>query len=170
MSVPKTLHRTDPLPAFANTGKEQAVRELLAAWRDAAEAVAADQWRRFFQDGCFARHLLANAEAAAPSVRAAKTGIGAQRFQMVRHQVVGTLQSFISNRQNDFRHIVEPSSLDATTKHQLHVVNKRQAWFERAALFMPDGSVIPQASHFGSSDSTAVDWREVNTPSSTSGS
>ena len=46
MSVPSTIHRTDPLPVFANAGKVHAVRRLLGAWRDAAGAVAADQWRR----------------------------------------------------------------------------------------------------------------------------
>ena len=46
MSVPTTIHRTDPLPVFANAGKAQAVRRLLDAWRDAAGAGAANQWRR----------------------------------------------------------------------------------------------------------------------------
>lgn len=109
MSVPKTIHRTDPLPAFPNTSKERAVHELLAAWRDAAEAVAADQSRRFFQGGRFEKNLSANEEVAVPNVRAAKRRIGAQRLQMVRHQVVGTLQSFVSNRQNDVRQVVDPS-------------------------------------------------------------
>jgi hypothetical protein len=72
MSVPTTIHRTDPLPVFANPGKAQAVRRLLDTWRDAAGAVAADQWRRFYQDGGFQKHLSANAEAADPAVRAAK--------------------------------------------------------------------------------------------------
>ena len=145
MTVPSTIHRSDPLPVFANAGKAHAVRRLLEAWRDAAGAVAADQWRRFFRDGGFRKHLAANAEAADPVVRAAKARIGAQRLQMVRHQVVGTLQSFISNRQNDFRRIVEASSLDAVTKHQLHTINVRQAWFETRAVFASDGAVIPVA-------------------------
>ena len=145
MSVPTTIHRTDPLPVFANAGKAQAVSRLLDAWRDAAGAVAADQWRRFFRDGGFRKHLSANAEAADPAVRAAKTHIGAQRLQMVRYQVVGTLQSFIANRQNDVRRIVEASTLHAVTKYQLHTINTRQAWFEQRAMFTSDGSVIPVA-------------------------
>ena len=64
---------------------------------------------------------------------------------MVRYQVVGTLQSFIANRQNDVRRIVEGSSLDAVTKHQLHTINVRQAWFETRAMFASDGAVIPVA-------------------------
>ena len=145
MAIPSTIHRTDPLPAFPNSGKARAVGALLKAWRDAAEAVAADQWRRFYQHGRLAKNLSANAEATVPDVRAAKARIGAQRLQMVRHQVVGTLQSFLANRANEVRRIIAGSSLDATTKHQLHVINKRHAWFDRRALFMPDGSVIPAA-------------------------
>jgi len=145
MAVPTTIHRTDPLPALPNTGKRRAMRDLLAAWRDAAEAVAVDQWRRFFQNGAFAKNLSANQEAAVPSLRAAKARIGAQRMQMVRTQVVGTLQSFIANRQNDFRRIVEHSNLDGTTKHQLHVVNKRRAWFVRDDVLMPDGETTVPA-------------------------
>jgi putative transposase len=145
MTVPTTIHRTDPLPAFPNAGKDRAIRALLAAWRDAAEAVAADQWRRFYQTGAFHKHLAANQEAAVPAVRAAKARIGAQRLQMVRHQVVGTLQSFIANRQHDVRRIVEKSSLDEVTRHRLHTINTRQAWFDRRAVFTSDGSVIPEA-------------------------
>lgn len=85
MTVPSTIHRTDPLPAVANTGKAGAVRRLLDAWRDAAGAVAADQWRRFYRDGGFQKHLAANAEAADPAVAAAKARFGAQRLQMVRY-------------------------------------------------------------------------------------
>ena len=43
MTVPTTIHRTDPLPAFPNPGKDRAIRATLDAWRDASEAVAADQ-------------------------------------------------------------------------------------------------------------------------------
>jgi putative transposase len=64
---------------------------------------------------------------------------------MVRYQVVGTLRSFIASRQNDVRRIVEESSLDAVTKHQLHTINVRQAWFETRAMFTSDGAVIPVA-------------------------
>ena len=51
MTIASTIYRTDPLPVFANTGKNAALRSLLEAWRDAAEAAAADQWRRFFRTG-----------------------------------------------------------------------------------------------------------------------
>ena len=140
------IHRTDLLPTAMNAGKEVAVRDLLRAWRRAADAVAADQWTRFFRDGRFQKNLSAAQEAAPPGVSAAKTEIGAQRLQMVRYQVVGTLTSFMSNRQNDFAEIVtRHEAFDDRTKHMLRVVNKTQAWFDRSReIVMPDtGEAIP---------------------------
>ena len=78
-----------------------------------------------------------------PAVPAAKQRIGAQRLQMVRHQVVGTLQSFIANRQNDIRRVVKASSLDAITKYQIHTIDTRQALVRQWAMFTADGSVMP---------------------------
>ena len=121
MTVASTIYRTNPLPVVPNVGKDAALRVVLAAWRDAAEAVV---------------------EAIVPALRGARQLIGGQRRQMVRHQVVGRLQSLLANRQNDFRHLGDRSSLDATTKHQLDSINKRHAWFNRATLSVPDGSMI----------------------------
>ena len=80
-----------------------------------------------------------------PAVRAAKLRIGAQRLQMVRYQVVGRLQSFVANRQNETRRIVEGANRDAVTKHQLHTTNVHHAWFERRAMVSSDGPVMPVA-------------------------
>ena len=134
------IHRTDLLPTAMNPGKAAAVRELLRAWRRAARAVAADQWTRLFRDGSFAKNLSAAQEAAAPGVAAAKAEIGAQRLQMVRYQVVGTLSSFIANRQNEFAEIIaRHEGFDERTRHMLRVVNKAGAWFDlRRDVVMPD--------------------------------
>ena len=140
------IHRTDLLPTEMNAGKEAAVCALLRAWRRAADAVAADQWTRFFRDGGFRKNLSAAQEVAAPGVAAAKAEIGAQRLQMVRYQVVGTLTSFLSNRQNDFAEIVaRHERFGDRTKYMLRVVNKAQAWFDRGReIVMPDtGEPVP---------------------------
>jgi putative transposase len=63
---------------------------------------------------------------------------------MVRKQVVGLLKSFLSNRQNEFTVLVAGSSLDDRLKHQLHFINRWQAWHGvTTPLTMVDGSVIP---------------------------
>lgn len=48
---------------------------------------------------------------------------------MAKSQAVGMLQSWLSNRQNDFKNIVSMSSLSDDMKHQLYAVNSKQAWF-----------------------------------------
>lgn len=63
---------------------------------------------------------------------------------MVRHQVVGVLGSFLSNRQNEFRDMVHGSSLEPAVKHQLHFINRWRAWYALSVpLTMHDGIVIP---------------------------
>jgi putative transposase len=140
MATAHAIHRTDLLPTAMNAGKQAAVRDLLRAWRRAAQAVAADQWVRFFRDGRFQKNISAAQEGAAPRVAAAKAEIGAQRIQMVRYQVVGTLTSFVSNRQNDFAEVVgRHERFDDRTKHMLRIVNKAQAWSDRSReIVMPD--------------------------------
>ncbi|HEX7324305.1 MAG TPA: transposase [Rhodanobacteraceae bacterium] len=51
----------------------------------------------------------------------------------------------MSNRSNEYRELVERSSLDGLTKHQLHVVNRMHAWYGREPLAMRDGTPIPNA-------------------------
>src|SRR5690606_30776456 len=64
--------------------------------------------------------------------------------QMCRYQVTGALQSWVSNRSNEFRDAVQRSSLPPETKHMLHVVNRAKAWFRRDYLLMPGtGEAVP---------------------------
>lgn len=147
MTDANTIHRTDPHLIRANADKEQAARDLLRAWRRAATATAADQWVRFHKNGetAFRRNLSAQQEAAVPPLHAAKAELGAARMQMVRYQAVGTLRSYIENRANDFRDIVERSTLDDETRHQLHIVNRTRMWFHvHAPVVMREtGEEIP---------------------------
>ncbi len=57
-----------------------------------------------------------------------KAAIGTAPVAMVRRQVVGMLESFVSNRQNDFIDIVHGSNLDPVIRHMLLAVNKARAW------------------------------------------
>lgn len=139
------MKRCDHLPLLdANPGKIRALLAVLAAFRKGALAVAADQWRRFFETGRFAKMVPAAEDDAAPALAAAKAVLGAQRLQMLRFQVVGQLKSFMANRANDFAEIVLGSSLDETTRHQLLTINCAEAWFSRQPVRMMSG---PQEGH-----------------------
>ena len=139
------MKRCDHLPMRdANPGKIRTVRALVAAFRREAPGVAADQWRRFFETGRFAKNVPAAEEAASPQLRCAKETLGAARLQMLRYQVVGTLESFIENRANEFRSAVVRSSLKDDVRHQLLVINRLHAWFGREPITMR-GAVAPIA-------------------------
>lgn len=120
-----------------NPGKEAQVRALFVAWRKAGPLLAREQWRLFFDGGDF------------NPLDAASTGsqwLGTAHRQMVRHQVVGVLRSFISNRQNDFRRMAESDALypkepgapdvHAKLRHHLHFINRTGQWFSRKRVFL----------------------------------
>lgn len=130
----KAIYRTDLLPHRMNVGKEAKVRALLSAWRKVAVAQASEQWHLVFTTG-------------RPNKKhdISRTGydvLGTSYGQMVRWQVVGQIESWLSNRANEFRDLVHRSSLDATTKHQLHFINRWQAWYDPQALTMRDGTEL----------------------------
>lgn len=132
------IYRTDLLPHRMNAGKVRKVRALLKAWRPAAVAQAGEQWRLVFTTG-------------SPSKRhdVSRTGydvLGTSYGQMVRWQVVGQIESWLSNRANDFRDIVNGSSLDPAIKHQLHFINRWQGWYNPNTLTMKNGAEIPAES------------------------
>ena len=132
------VHRTDLLCSNLTARKELALRELLRAWRRGAVLLGCEQWRLFFEAGSFNKNHDTDKVTFTAVIGAAN------RVQMCRYQVVGQLQSWISNRQNEFRDAVQGSSLEPETRHMLHSINLHRAWFRRGELRMTDGSVIPQ--------------------------
>lgn len=131
----QAIYRTDLLAHRMNSGKEGKVRALLAVWRKVAVAQAREQWRLIFTTG-------------RPNKRhnVSRTGyavLGTSYGQMVRWQVVGQLESWMANRSNDFRELVNRSSLSPEIKHQLHFINRWQAWYDPAPLTMKQGGAIP---------------------------
>lgn len=136
-SKPKAIYRTDLLPHRMNAGKEAKVRALLSQWRSVAVRQAREQWKLFFTTG----HVSKKHDVS----RTGYDVIGTSYGQMVRWQVVGQIESWLSNRANEFRELVHRSSLDSATKHQLHFINRWQAWYNPQPLVMKDGKEIPLA-------------------------
>lgn len=71
-----------------------------------------------------------------------KAALGSAEVQMVRDQVLGTLNSFISNRQNDFRQAVFGSSVSEEQRHALLIINKMKAWFDLKRELWIEGTPI----------------------------
>jgi putative transposase len=124
--------RCDLLASNMTAGKEQRVRELLAAYRKGAVLLGREQWRLFFETGRFQKNHDVDKTTFAAAIGAAN------RVQMCRWQVVGQLDSWLSNRANDFRDAVNGSTLDPDTRHMLHVINRAGAWFARKDIVMRD--------------------------------
>ena len=156
--TPEPIKRCDLLPSPMNAGKAGIVHQIIDRHRRATPLAAREQWRLFFETGIFdGRADSAIARLAAgperdrrtAEVAAIKTIVGsAARTQMLRRQIVGQLQSWVSNRVNEFRNMVEASGLDDRTRHMLHAVNVRQAWYSPGTVtFGTAREVVPDDIH-----------------------
>lgn len=130
--------RTDLLPSNMTAGKETAVLALLRAYRAGAVLLGREQWRLFFETGRFDKNHDIDKVTFAAVIGAAN------RVQMCRYQVVGQVQGWVSNRANEFRDMVNASSLPPDVKHMLHTVNRAGAWFSGSDVVMKGtGEVVP---------------------------
>lgn len=130
----QAIYRTDVLSHSMNEKKEQKVRDLLSAWRKACVLQSREQWRLFFQRG--------NTNKRHDVSRTGYDVLGTSYGQMVRWHVVGQLDSWISNRANDFKRIVVASSLSSETKHQLYLINRLHGWYNPEPVLMRDGAPV----------------------------
>ncbi len=146
--------RCDPLPSPMNSGKAGIVHDIIDRHRRAAPLVAREQWRLFFETGAFDdrtdSRIAKMPEGPERDRRTAETSAikrtvgSAARAQMLRRQVVGQLRSWVSNRANEFRDMVEASGLNDRTRHMLHAVNVRQAWHSpNAVIYGRAKEVVP---------------------------
>ncbi len=133
-SKPSAVYRCDLLSHDMNRGKQDRVVALLYRWREVAVLIGREQWRLFYVSGAI------NGRSYGP----AGVGLlGTNHRQMIYAQVAGILSSWLSNRQNEYRDIVQGSALPSYLKHQLHVINRLKAWHRPGALTMQDGTPIP---------------------------
>ena len=119
------VFRTDRASQTMNDGKAKKVADFMRDFRAVATAVGAVQWRLFFEKGATngrypAKHL--------------NPICGAAPVQMASYQVVEQLDSWISNRANEFIDIVRYSSLPDETRKALYTINRRKAWFNREPI------------------------------------
>lgn len=135
---PRSVLRTDLLPSNMTAAKAAHVHTLLAAYRRGAVMLATEQRRLFFETGRFNKNHDRDKTTYAAVIGAAN------RVQMCRYQVVGQLESWISNRANEFRDVVTRSTLDPDTKHMLHVINRLAMRLVRRDVAMKDtGEIVP---------------------------
>jgi putative transposase len=103
----------------ANPGKIDKVRAVVKHYRKLAAKISSAQWILFEKQGLFSKNH---------DIKHIPTVLSARYKQTCQYQVVGILDSFVSNRQNDFIGIVRESRLDEETKHKLFIINKYCLW------------------------------------------
>jgi len=132
------VYRTDLLPSNLMASKKAQILELIRAWRKGAILLGREQWRLFFETGEFDKMYDMD------KITFASVIGNSGRVQMCRRQLVGQLQSWISNRSNEFTDIVKRSTLNDDIKHMLHTINRTETWFFRGDVVMRDaGEIIP---------------------------
>lgn len=105
----------------ANQSKIVKIKNVLKEYRALACKIATRQWYLFFNKGSFNKNT---------NIKHIITNLSERYKQTCQYQVVGMLDSFISNRKNDFVVSVCHSSLDERTKLDLLFINKYGLWFK----------------------------------------
>ena len=127
------MDRTYPLQQHANKGKQRKAVETVKGYRGTACSIAAVQWRLFYEYGTgFNKQL---------DIKAVPTHLSERYKQTCQYQVCGILNSFISNRQNDFTFTVCKSSLSEEMKRKLLIVNSLKRWQNTATVAMVDSKI-----------------------------
>lgn len=121
----RRILRADRLRHSMNAGKADKVAQFIRDYRAVAVAIGPIQWRLFFEHGA------TNGRAPAKQLNHI---CGAAPVQMACAQAAEQIDSWISNRANDFVNLVRHSRLPAETRKALYAVNRRKAWFTRPSL------------------------------------
>jgi len=106
---------------FANKGKVIKLLETLKEYRNAAQRISRLQWQLFWKEFKFDKNL---------DIKSVKTELSERYKQTCQYQVVGVLESFISNVSNRFAEIVVRSALPEKTKRVLIYLNVKREWLK----------------------------------------
>ena len=111
--------RAYKLQLKANQKKIDTILEITKEYRKTAKVVLNIQLNQLYKTGRFNKNLKLNI----------KSKLSARYLQTLQYQIVSMLNSYLSNRQNDFIDIVRNSNIDENTKIKLFYINKYKKWF-----------------------------------------
>ena len=112
--------RTYKLKHSINQGKQKKILTLLDEYRKVSDEISNRQWIYFYKNGRFNRDL---------EVNSIKSKLSQRYRQTAQYQVVSQLDSYIGNRQNDFKDYLKSSNFDKETKIKLYYINRYKKWF-----------------------------------------
>jgi len=114
--------RTYELKAEMNKGKREKVLSVMEEYRHTALLISKKQWELFYKEGAFDKNY---------PVKEIPSVLSERYKQVIAYQVISILDSFISNRQNDFRKIVARSTISEEERIKLLYINKYKLWFKK---------------------------------------
>jgi len=114
--------RTYELKTEINKGKKEKILSVLREYRKTASVIGKKQWELFYKEGAFNKNY---------GVKEISSVLSERYKQVIQYQVLSILDSFISNRQNDFIRIVTRSNLSEEKKVKLFYINKYKLWFQK---------------------------------------
>ncbi|HBI23899.1 MAG TPA: transposase [Nitrospiraceae bacterium] len=107
----------------ANIGKQDKITAVIKEYRKTAQSISSAQWQRFYKEGkSFNKYF---------DIKHIQTSLSERYKQTCQYQVVSILNSFISNRKNDFTRMVYRSHLPEQIKIDLFTINKYGWWFRK---------------------------------------
>jgi len=115
--------RTYKLKHSINKGKQQKILNLLEEYRKISDEISNRQWRYFYKNGRFNRDL---------EVNSIKSKLSKRYRQTAQYQVVAQLESYLGNRQNEFKAYLKNSNFDKETKIKLYYINRYKKWFHQS--------------------------------------
>jgi len=115
--------RTYKLKHSINVGKQRKILNLLKEYRKVSDEISNRQWRYFYENGRFNRDL---------EVYSIKSELSKRYRQTAQYQVVAQLESYLGNRQNNFKDYIKNSNFDKETKIKLYYINKYKKWFHQS--------------------------------------
>ena len=105
-----------------NQNKLDKISAIISEYRLLADKIAHYQWLEFIQFGEINKNY---------SITFITTKLSERYKQTCQYQVIGTLESYLSNISLDFKSFLRNSSLDEITLKQLYFINKYKMWFHK---------------------------------------
>jgi putative transposase len=125
-----SILRTYKLSHFANENKQKMVLDVLREYRKTCTEISKQQWRLLFNSEKLNKMA---------DLRYVNSILSERYKRNCAYQVDSTLQSYISNRQNDFVSMVYNSSINEENRIKLFQINRRKLWFKTEhKLFTPE--------------------------------
>ena len=115
--------RTYKLKHSINIGKQKKILNLLKEYRNISNKISKRQWSYFYKEGRFNRDL---------EVNSINSKLSQRYRQTAQYQVVSQLDSYVANRQNNFKSYIKNSNFSKELKIELYYINRYKKWFHKS--------------------------------------